>query len=473
MDSESLRERLEAGVDNGIIPTLMDYIRVPSLSPAFDKDWETNGKMEQAMEILVNYVKSLNITGFTHEILKEPGIPWLFFAEFPATAPGLGTVLMYGHMDKQPHFSGWIEGADNTSPAIIDGKLYGRGGADDGYALPSAALIIKTMDDLGIPRGRIVYIGENEEESGSDHLMDYVKKLKHKIGEPDIIVCLDSGIGDYEHFWLTGSLRGFTALDVTVKVLTVGQHSGDVSGVVPSSFRVFRQILDRIEDPRSGEILIPELYTPITPEIYEHAAGCARALGPNLLGKINWQPGMQPVTHDPVQLVLNRTYRPTLCVTGAQGLPDLANAGNLLRPSTTFRLSVRLPPGVDSEVAAAKLHEVITKDPPYGATIEVKIPFKGNGFAPNPLEPWLSDALNVAGHKYFGNEFLVMGEGGSIPFMGMLGKEFPQAQFMIIGILSSDSNAHSANENFSIAYLKKLLCCLSEVLAQHGRRTKA
>lgn len=317
--------------------------------------------MEKAQDVLFNYVKSLDINGFTYDVLKEPGIPWLFFGEFPATAPNLGTILMYGHMDKQPHFQGWIEGTNNTEPAIIDGKLYGRGGADDGYALPSAALIVKTLDDLNIPRGRVVFIAENEEESGSDHLMYYVDKLKDRIGEPEVIVCLDSGIGNYEHLWLTGSLRGFTALDVTVKILTVGQHSGDVSGIVPSSFRIFRQLLERIEDSRTGELLVPELYTPITPEIYEQAAVAVRAIGDSLLTRINWEEGARPVTTDPVQLVLNRTYRPTLCVTGAEGLPQLANAANLLRPSTTFRLSVRLPPGIDADVASQKLIEILSK----------------------------------------------------------------------------------------------------------------
>ncbi|CAG9323115.1 unnamed protein product [Blepharisma stoltei] len=228
MNPDILRERIENGVDNGVIPALMDFIRVPNLSPAFDRDWETNGLMLRAIDVVLNYVKSLNIQGFNYEILKEPGKPWLFVGEFPATAPNLGTVLMYGHFDKQPHIPGWIEGTDNTHPAIINGRLYGRGGVDDGYSFPSAGLIIKTLDELGIPRGRIIFIGETEEESGSYNLMEYISKVKDKIGNPDVIICLDAGIPTYDRFWLTGSLRGLVTLDVTVKVLTVGQHSGDV-----------------------------------------------------------------------------------------------------------------------------------------------------------------------------------------------------------------------------------------------------
>lgn len=470
VDTAELQFRLEKGIDEQVIPVLMEYIRVPSLSPLFDPNWESNGLMEKAQDILLSYVRSLDIKGFSSEIIKEPGKPWMFYGEIQATSPNLGTVLIYGHMDKQPHFPNWIPGTGNVEPAIIDGKLYGRGGADDGYSMPSAALLIKTLQDMGIPHGRIVLIGESEEESGSPNLMHLISQLKDKIGEPELMICLDSGAGDYEHLWLTSSLRGVCAVDLTVRVLKNGMHSGDGSGIVPSSFRIIRQLIDRIEDVNTGRVLLPQLYSDLTPSDYEKAASVAKVLGSTLVDRIEWTGNTQPMSNDIVQLILNRTLRPTLSITGADGLPNIAVAGNVLRPFTTFKLSVRLPPTINSDVAFEVIKKELTRDPPYGATVEVTKVGAGNGFAPSALDQWLEDALNHAGNTYFGHNALYYGEGGSIPFMGMLANMFPKAKFIVTGVLGPNSNAHSANEFLHIPFLKKMLSSLGYVLAVHGQR---
>ncbi|OMJ91769.1 hypothetical protein SteCoe_5672 [Stentor coeruleus] len=471
VDTAELQARLEKGIDEQVIPVLMEYIRIPSLSPLFDPNWESNGLMEKAQDILLSYVRSLNIKNFTSEIIKEPGKPWMFYGEIQATSSNLGTVLVYGHMDKQPHFPNWIPGTGNTEPAIIDNKLYGRGGADDGYSIPSAALLIKTLQDMNIPHGRIVLIGESEEESGSPNLMYLISQLKDKIGEPDLMICLDSGAGDYEHLWITSSLRGVVAVDLTVSVLKNGMHSGDGSGIVPSSFRIIRQLIDRIEDVNTGRVLLPQLYADLTPADYEKAALVAKVLGSNLIDRIEWIGNTQAMSNDIVQLILNRTLRPTLSITGADGLPNISVAGNVLRPFTTFKLSVRLPPSIDSGVAFEAIKNELIRDPPYGATVEVKKVGAGNGFAPPELDQWANDALNHAGNIYFGSDALFFGEGVSIPFMGMLANMFPKAKFIVIGVLGPNSNAHSANEFLHIPFLKKILSSLGYVLAVHGQKT--
>jgi acetylornithine deacetylase/succinyl-diaminopimelate desuccinylase-like protein len=468
VDFQDLSNRLTSGIDSGVIPTLMDYIRVPSLSPLYDKDWETNGLMEQAQDIILSYVRGLGIAGFSSEILKEPGKPWLFYGEIQATRPELGTILIYGHMDKQPHFPNWIAGTDNTKPAIIDNKLYGRGGADDGYALPSAALLIKTLQDMNVPHGRIVIIGETEEESGSPNLIYLINQFKEKIGDPDLIICLDSGAGDYEHMWMTTSLRGVVAADLTVSVINNGMHSGLASGIVPSSFRIIRQLLDRLEDSRSGEILLKELFAEITPDMYEKAAACARVLGRTIIEEVEWLEGVEPMTQDLVQAILNRTLRPTLSITGAEGLPPIGVAGNVLRPKTALKLSIRLPPSLNAPQAFEVVKKVLETDPPYNAKVECKKVGAGNGFQPAPLDEWMSQCINEASLHYFGKEALYFGEGGSIPFMGMLGEMFPRAKFVITGLLGPNSNAHSANEFLHIGFLKKLLPCLGVLIAKHA-----
>lgn len=470
VDHEVLKHRLEKAIDEQVIPLLMDYIRVPSLSPLYDPDWETNGLMEQAQKLLLDYVHGLNITGFSSQILKEPGKPWMFLGEVPASNPALGTILIYGHMDKQPHFPNWIPGTNNTEPAVIDGKLYGRGGADDGYAMPTAALLIKTLQELGIPHGRIVILGETEEESGSPNLLYLVNQLKERIGDPELVICLDSGAGDYDHLWITTSLRGNLAAELSVNVVKNGLHSGDASGIVPSSFRILRNLLDRIEDSNTGAIKVPELYQEITPEMREQVESVAKVLGTSIFTKIEWDGNTQPMTQDVVEAMLNRTLRPTLSITGADGLPPIATAGNVLRPLTAVKLSVRLPPSIDGKFAFEKLAEVLLNNPPYQATVNLKLLGSGNGFSPKPLDQWMAQTLNEASLKYYGTETLYMGEGGSIPFMGALENLFPRAKFIVTGVLGPNSNAHSANEFLHIPFMKKMLCCLGVFLAEHGKR---
>lgn len=469
-EQDALKHQVESLIDEQVIPLLMDYIRVPSLSPSFDPNWESNGLMEAAQKLLLDYVHGLDIKGFSSQILKEPGKPWMFLGEVPASSPGLGTVLIYGHMDKQPHFPNWIPGTNNTEPAIIDGKLYGRGGADDGYAMPTAALLVKIMQNLGLPHGRIVILGETEEESGSPNLMYLVDKLKDRIGDPEIIVCLDSGAGDYEHLWITTSLRGYFGAELSVSVVKNGLHFGDGSGIVPSSFRILRILLDRIEDSETGIIKVPELYQEITPAMREQAESVAKVLGNTVFTKIEWEGSTQPMTDNVAEAILNRTLRPMLSITGAEGLPPIATAGNVLRPNTTVKLSMRVPPAVDSKIAFDKLSEVILRNPPYQSAVELKLLHNGNGFAPKPLDQWMAEILKEASLKYYGGEALYMGEGGSIPFMGALENLFPRAKFVVVGVLGPKSNAHSANEFLHIPFLKKMTCCLGTLLAEHGKR---
>ncbi|CAG9311573.1 unnamed protein product [Blepharisma stoltei] len=469
MDSQRIQEVISQGVDSGVIPTLMDYIRIPSLSTAFDPNWETNGYMEQAQEVLLSYVRSLNIEGFTYEIVKEPGKPWLVFGEVQATAPDKGTILMYGHMDKQPHLSGWTVGGP-TDPVIVDGKLYGRGGGDDGYALPGAALCIKTLQSLGIPHGRIVIVAENEEESDSESLVYYINKLRDRIGSPELIVCLDSGIMNYQQFFITTSLRGVVNIDVTVKTILAGMHSGGTSGVLPSAYRIMQHIISRIEDERTGEILIPELHTEIKPSIYEGAAQIVKFMGPYIVGAFPLINGVKPMTDDLVQLLINRSWKPTLTVIGCEGLPPVADAGNVIQPHFTTRLSVRLPPGVSGKVATEALIREITRDPLYNAVVEVTPQSPSDGWAQNDLEPWLNEAVQEASNSVFHAPALNLWEGGSIPFMGYLGELFPSAQFVITGILHLESNPHSINENFSIEYLKKALSCVAYIIGKHASK---
>ena len=470
MDPQRTRAFVESSADSGSIPALTEFIKVPSTSPLFDPDWETNGLIRQAYTVLLNYVKTLNIAGFSVDVITNPHESDLIYIEVEATRAGLPTVLMYGHMDKQPAFTGWHDFCGATNPAIKDNRLYGRGGADDGYSITAAMIAVKACQDQGQPHGRVVMVLETEEESGSPHLIDTLNRIKPRIGTPSLIVCLDSGAMTYDRMWITSSLRGVSAFDFKVQILQNGVHSGDASGIVPSSFRIMRQLLSRLEDCETGRIKLECLYSPLEPQVYKNMADVCNVIGWSFVKSFPFLEGAQTVDRDLVENMLNRAWRPTLSVVGANGLPEAATAGNVLRPSTTLRLSVRLPPRIKADEATERIKEVLTTNVPYGAHTEISREGKGNGWAMNQPRKWLEDAYQAASQEFYGNPALYMGEGGSIPFMGSLQELYPEADFLVIGVLGPESNAHGPNEMLDIPNYKKLTCCVAHILTEHAKQ---
>jgi acetylornithine deacetylase/succinyl-diaminopimelate desuccinylase-like protein len=448
----------------------MEFVRVPSTSPLFDSEWETNGLIKKAYTILLNWAAGLNIAGYSAEVIENPHEPDLIYLEVQGSSPELPTVLLYGHMDKQPAFTGWYDFCGATNPVIKDGKLYGRGAADDGYSITTAMLAVKACQEQHQPHGRVVMVLETEEESGSPHLIDSLNRIKTRIGTPSLIICVDSGVITYDRLWLTNSLRGVIAFDFKVQILANGVHSGDASGVVPSSFRIMRQLLDRIEDSETGHIRLDFLHSQLEPKVYGDMADVCGLIDWSFVKSFPFLEGTQPVDRDLVENMINRAWRPTLSVVGANGLPDSATAGNVLRPSTTLRLSIRLPPRVDADEALAKVAKVLTTDVPYGAKTEISREGKGNGWAMNAPRKWLEEAYQGASQEFYGNKALYMGEGGSIPFMKGLQDIYPEADFLVVGLLGPESNAHGPNEMLHIDYYKKLTCCVAHIMAKHAQQ---
>jgi acetylornithine deacetylase/succinyl-diaminopimelate desuccinylase-like protein len=372
---------------------------------------------------------------------------------------------MYGHLDKQPEFTGWSDGLEPWMPVLRDGKLYGRGGADDGYALFASLTALATLREQGIPHARAVILIEASEESGSPDLPAHMEALGDRVGSPTLVVCLDAECGNYEQLWATTSLRGNLIASLQVEVLTEGVHSGTASGVVPSSFRVLRELLARAEDASSGAVLIEELNVAIPPDRRAQARAAAAVLGTSVYEKFPMPPGMRPVSNDPYELLLNNTWRPTLSVTGADGLPPSRTAGNVLRPATTLKLSFRLPPTMDAKKAADAVRSTLDRDPPYGSRVTVKIESAMAGWNAPVVAPWLEESMQRASREFFGRDAMYMGTGGSIPFMGMLGERFPGTQFLITGLLGPKSNAHGPNEFLHIPYAKKLTAAVASVVA--------
>ena len=451
--------------DREIVPQLSTYIKIPNKSPMFDPMWSEHGYMEEAMSLIESWVRDQPIAGMQVERIQLPGRTPLLFIEIPGK--GDETVLLYGHMDKQPEMVGWNVDLAPWKPVLAGDKLYGRGGADDGYATFASLTAIMALRDRGLDHARCVVLIEGCEESGSYDLPFYINYLANRIGTPSLVVCLDSGCGNYDQLWLTTSLRGLAGGTLRVRVLEEGVHSGDASGVVPSSFRVLRQLLDRIEDPVTGRIRIDPLYVDIPSERIEQASEASQVLGTAIYDKFPFLPGMQPMGQDLADLVLNRTWRPTLSVTGADGLPSLMDAGNVLRPQTSVKLSIRLPPTLDGERASKLLKQVLENDPPYGSRVEFEVEKSASGWAAPATAEWLRQSVNDASRRYFGPRAAAMGEGGTIPFMAMLQERFPDAQFVVTGLLGPKSNAHGPNEFLHIPTGKKLTASMASIIHEH------
>ncbi|HEX4177221.1 MAG TPA: M20/M25/M40 family metallo-hydrolase [Rhizomicrobium sp.] len=465
--------------DDEIVPALTDYIRIPNKSPAFDPDWEKHGHMEKVVSLFSGWArgKLAQLPGSSLEVVHLPGRTPLIFIEVPGTAgasAGAGatikdsTVLMYGHLDEQPEMLGWDDGKGPWQPLIADDKLYGRGGADDGYAMFASLAALLALQEQRLPHARTVIVIEACEESGSPDLPFYIEHLAARIGTPDLVVCLDSGCGNYDQLWLTTSLRGNLLGNLSVRVLTEGVHSGAASGIVPSSFRILRELLSRIEDETTGQMKLPELFVDIPADRLKQAKETAEILGDEVWSGMPFAGGTKPMAEGNTEVLLEKTWRPQLAVTGMDGYPAPANAGNVLLPYSTAKLSLRLPPTLDAEIARTALKTALEKDPPYDAMVEFDVPRGDGGWNAPVLAPWLETSLNRASQAAFGKPVAFHGEGGSIPFMAMLGRSFPKTQFVVTGVLGPHSNAHGPNEFLHIPFAKKLSACIAQLLADHA-----
>ncbi|AVO49428.1 peptidase M20 [Melaminivora suipulveris] len=467
-------ERVSRAWDESIVRELTDYIRIPAKSPGFAPDWREQGHLETVLRNAAQWIEAQKVAGLSLEIVRLPGrTPVLVFEVAATRAASRQTVLMYGHLDKQPEFDGWRADLGPWDPKYEDGKLYGRGGADDGYAAYASIAAVQELKRQGVAHPRIVGLIETCEESGSADLPAYIEALKDKLGDVQLVICLDSGAGNYDQLWLTTSLRGMASGTLKVEILTEGVHSGDASGLVPSSFRIMRQVLDRLEDSSTGRLLPASFHCEVPADRLAQARATAAILGEEVYKRFPWAHAdcggstlfALPTTTDPVKALIKRTWEPTLSVTGAEGFPALQDAGNVLRPYTAFKLSLRLPPLVDAAACVQEMRALLEDNAPYQA----RVTFEGGGAASGwnapAIAPWFGAALDAASLAHFGAPCGFIGQGGTIPLMNMLSEGFPKAQMMVCGVLGPKSNAHGPNEFLHVPYAKRLTAAVAQVVA--------
>lgn len=479
LNTLQVQEEVSQQWDSDIVEQLHDYIAIPAKSPMFAPDWAQQGLLDMVLRNAASWIQTQKVPGLRLEIIRLEGRTPVLFFEVDGTQPrsnasGSPTVLMYGHLDKQPEFEGWRSDLGPWQPVYKDGKLYGRGGADDGYAVYACIAAIQALKSQNVAHPRIVGIIETCEESGSRDLLPYVDALRARLGAVQLVICLDSGAGNYDQLWLTTSLRGLASGTLKVEILTEGVHSGDASGVVPSSFRVLRQVLDRLEDSATGRLLPESFHCIIPPDRLTQAHATAAVLGDAVHSRFPWAQHdctgsaplfVLPTTTDPVQALLKRTWEPTLSVTGADGFPNLQNAGNVLRPYTAFKLSLRLPPLVDAAACVQEMKRILEDNAPYQAKVTWEGLSSSSGWNAPATTAWFESALNAASRTCFGADCGYIGQGGTIPLMNLLSQGFPNAQMMVCGVLGPKSNAHGPNEFLHVPYAKKLTSAVAQVIA--------
>lgn len=463
-DSAQLQQALDACWEQDVLPSLAELIRIPSLSPLFDPDWAAHGELHRAAAHVAQWMRQMLPEARVNVFPGEGRTP-LLLLDLPGETAG--SVLFYAHLDKQPPQTGWREGLGAWKPVLEDGRLYGRGGADDGYAAYTAVAVAKTLRELGIALPRIVVLVECSEESGSPDLAAHLDAHAGEIGTPDLVICLDSACGDYERLWCTTSLRGLILADVQLRVLREGVHSGAGSGIAPNPLMILRALLSRLEDPHSGRILLPELWAAPSEAQRQETFAAAHILGQQVIATLPFEEGVRPLHTNPGELLLQNTWAPALAITGIDGVPTRKESGNVLLPEATLRLSIRLSPGVSAEAALAAIHNTLESDPPFGAQIHVEGSGEDGWVAPEAA-PWLQEALEHSSQRYYSQPACHLGIGGSIPFMRMMSERFPQAQFFVSGVLGPGSNAHGPNEFLHIPYVKRLSACVAELLCRCG-----
>ena len=475
MDREGTSAAVARCWQEEIVSELERYVAIPALSPGFDPDWESAGHIESAVRQVSTWMKSRPVSGMTVEVQRLPGRTPLIVVEVAPWGAASddrdgSTVVLYGHLDKQPAMEGWREGLGPWTPVRDGDRLYGRGGADDGYAAFASMAAIEAVQASGGSHSRCLVLIEACEESGTLDLMHHLDVLGDRLGDVSLLICLDSGCATYDTLWLTTSLRGLVDATLRLDIISEGWHSGMASGLVPSSFRLARILLDRIEDSATGRVLLDKAHV----EIPAHRVAEARSMA-KVLGGIGEDFGLigdlRLMEDDPAEGLLARTWRPALSVVGADGLPPTGSAGNVLRPYTALRLSLRLPPTANAEAVASDLVDRLCTAPPLQVSVGVEGVDYADGWDAPELSPWLAGALHESAVRRFGQPVQLFGEGGTIPFIPMLGDMFPEAQFVVTGVLGPESNAHGPNEFLHLAYAERLTCCIADIL--HAEATRS
>ena len=472
MDTELLKKYVDKQFTLNILPNLMNFIRIPNLSPLFDPNWKTNGYLFKAANLIVSYAKSLNIKNAEINLLQDSGHTPMVFIEIPASRKNDNrTVIFYGHYDKQPYGTGWDKDKSPTNPVIVDGRLYGRGSADDGYASFSILTAIKTCQEFNCLMPRICCLFEGAEESTDADLKYYFDKLIPILGDNVVaFIPLDSGCPDYDRLWMANSLRGIVDIDVNIQTLDQESHYGpEASGIIAENLFLMRKIYDGLVDSTNGEFKLEEFKIAedkIPAIVMEQMQKEIEIVGDNFIKNIPLYEGVSPLKTDVKELMINNRWKPSCFILGIDNCPKTEDRGFGVSSGINVRMSIRIPPTVDKNKAIEALKKALSDNIYFGAQVKLGYLDYGEGVLLANMSNKVKNILNKASLEFFGNESVFTGVGGSIPFIGYFQSKYPNTDIICTGIVGSDSHEHGPNENLNIEACKKMVCVLCYFLSK-------
>lgn len=464
VDLDSMAENADRIWEESILPSLSEFIEIHALSPMFEPNWDELGELQATLDLFCSWLDNQGLQGMSYNVHRIANHSPVLLVTIEGT--GSGEVLFYSHLDKQPsrpHL--WSEGLHPLKAVRREPFLYGRGSVDDGYGGYLCVTAIRLLQEAGIPHPKATFLIETCEESGSYDLPPYLDELTEKLGNPDLVVVLDSGGPSYEHIWVTEALRGLVAGNLRVRVSHEGVHSGMSGGAIPSSFRIQRMLLDRIENSQTGEVLIPEMHVEISDNIMQQATALAEVLGDELWSSLPTVEALESQSKDVSEMLLDINWRPALSVIGADGIPSVQSAGNVLRTNTDLKISFRIPPGVNAEEVQDVVKQILEANPPYGAEVTYNPTEPADGFHAPPLHEGIASALESASLHLTGKPPMSTWIGGTIPFMAMIQNKYPNACFLCTGSSGPGNNAHGPDEKLHIPHSKRVNVALAAAIA--------
>lgn len=460
----TIEQSVQTFWDKEALPALMDFIRIPAKSTAFDSHWQEHGYLLQACEKSKAWIESVLPQARCEILTQKDRTPCLFVDIAADGTTRDNTIAFYGHLDKQPEAGGWAKGLGPWEPVIRNGKLYGRGAADDGYSLFAMVTAIVALKREQVPHPRIVGIFETQEESGSTDLPEYLKLLKDDIGNPAAFIILDNHCGDYERLWLSTSLRGVISGTLRVQSMHYGVHSGSYSGMVPDPFSIAQALVERLHDPITGFVKVSECHADIPKRRIEQLKKASDVLGDLVWNHAPFVEGVQTKHISNHEIFLQQTWKPALTVIGVDGMPKIEDAGNVVQGSVALRLSMRVPPMIDFEKAAQAVENELLRDPPYGCKVSWRYQENHEGWCASSDSEEFETLFSDASKQVFGQEAVMMGQGGSISIINTFERLFPGTSLILTGVLGPQSNAHAPNESLDLDYVVRLTQSLCYVL---------
>ncbi len=370
-------------------------------------------------------------------------------------APGYPTVMLYAHHDVQPPGDDQLWDSPPFEPEVRDGRLYGRGAADDkaGVMVHLTALNLLAQATDNNPNIGVVVFIEGEEEFGSRSFPDLLSTYRSTLAA-DIIVVADSDNRSVDIPSLTVSLRGNATFTLTISTLAHASHSGMLGGAVPDAMMAAAAVMASfhsadgsvaVEGLRGFEAVVPDF----SDEELRHDSG--------LLD------GVEPIGSGPV---LSRIwFAPAITVTGIDA-PSVVNASNTLTPSVRIKVSVRVAPGQTAADAFQAVATHIEHHTPFGAHVEFGDVDLGNPFLVDASGSAAMMEIEALRDAWDGAEPVLAGVGGSIPFIAQLAEVFPDAQILVTGVEDPQSRAHSPNESLSLDVFRRAILAELLVLAR-------